>query len=110
MSLASLLLERFKVRTRAVENPVITSVGTTATLVLANNPNRLGFIVINLSTDVMYIGLTHEVSSSKGIRLDASGGFWAGIWDELFDPVAWAWWLISTGEDSAVFALEIVEY
>lgn len=110
MSLASLLLERFKVRTRGVENPVITSVGTTPTLVLTNNPNRLAFLVINLSSNLMHIGLTHEVSSSNGIILDANGGYWSGIWDELFDPVAWGWWLVAAAASSAVYSLEVVEY
>lgn len=110
MPLDDLLMERFNVRTRAVENPKITSVGTTAKMCLANNPNRLGFIIINLSTNVVYASLEKDVSSTKGIRLDASGGYWAGIWDELFQATAWAWWVVASGATSAIYVLEIIEY
>ncbi len=110
MPLKDLLMERFKVRTRAVENPKITSLGTTAKQVLGNNPNRLGFLIINLSTNVIYLSLRSEVSSSYGIRLDANGGSFAAIWDEMFDPTAWAWWGVADGAASAIYSLEIVEY
>ena len=110
MPLADLLKERFKVRTRAIENPRLTSVGTIAEVVLANNPNRLAFSVVNLSANVMYIGLTNLVSATNGIRLDANGGYFSGIWDEMFDPVAWAWWIIATGAGSSVYSVEVVEY
>lgn len=110
MTLASLLLERFKVRTRAVQNPKITSVGTTALEVLANNPNRLGFTIINLSTNVMYAGLSNDVSSTKGIRLAASGGSLTMVWDEDFQMVGWAWWVVASGATSAIYAIEVLEY
>ncbi|GAI99817.1 unnamed protein product, partial [marine sediment metagenome] len=42
MPLKDLLEEKFKVRTRVVENPIRPSVGLTALQILANNPNRLG--------------------------------------------------------------------
>lgn len=114
MPLADLLRERFKVRTRAVENPKVTSVGLTAVLILSNNPNRLGFTIINLSGNVIYLSLTNEVNATaneeRGIRLDNDGGHVSMIWDEDFDMVAWAWWAISTGADSQVYALEVIEY
>lgn len=110
MSLAELLMERFKVKTRAVENPKITSLGVTAQQVLGNNPDRLAFIVQNLSANVIYLSLKNDVSSSKGIRLAANGGSFSCIWDEDFQMTGWAWWAVATGASSAVYAIEVLEY
>ena len=110
MPLADLLMERFKVRTRAVENSVITSVGTTALEVLQNNPNRLGGIISNLSVNTMYLGLTNRVSATNGVRISPNGGRVSLIWDEDFQMVGWAWWVIATSGSSALFSIEVVEY
>jgi len=115
MSLAKLLEERFKVRTRAVRNPkAVTAASTTAQLILNNNPDRLGLVIMNLGAQVCYVDLDNEVSgvdgSEIGIRLDANGGSWGCVWDEDFDMTAWAWWIISVTGTPRVFCLEIVEY
>ena len=111
MPLKDLLMERFSVKTRAVENPLnVTSLGATAQKLLSNNPNRLGFVIVNLSANIVYIGLENSVSSTKGIRLDANGGSSGCIWDEDFDMTAWAWWAVASGAASAIYVLEIVEY
>ena len=114
MPLADLLMERFKVKTRAVENPAgITHLGVTAEIVLANNPNRLAFTIINLSANVVYVSLTSDVSATvgaeQGIRLDANGGSFTCIWDEDFQMTAWAWWGIATAHPSQIYVLEVVE-
>jgi len=110
MPLAELLMERFKRKTRAVENPLITSVGTTATLILKNNPNRLAFIIHNLGAYPVFLGFTSDVSITKGARIDPNGGAYSMIWDEDFDATAWAIWAIADGGTSAVYTIEIVEY
>jgi len=110
MPLGELLKERFKVRTRAVENPKITASAATAQVVLGSNPNRLGFTIINHGANPCFVGLTNEVSASRGIRLDASGGSISMIWDEDFDMVAWAWWIISPAGASNIYSIEVIEY
>ncbi len=112
-TLADLLMERFKVKTRAVENPqAVTSLGVAAQIIVANNPNRLAFIIINLSANTIYIGLTREVNATagteQGIRLDPNGGAYSAIWDEDFQMTGWAWWGISTGAASQIYSLEVV--
>ncbi|GAJ00474.1 unnamed protein product [marine sediment metagenome] len=111
MSLDKLLMERFKVRTRAVENPkAITAASTTAQLILGINPNRLAFTITNLGAEECYVGLTNKVSTTRGIRLDGGGGFFICIWDEDFQMTGWAWWIIAEEGTPAVFSLEVVEY
>ena len=114
MPLAELLMERFKVKTRGVKNPGnVTSIGVTPQVFLPNNPNRLAFILLNLSANVIYIGLDNEVNAGvgteEGIRLDANGGSWSAIWDEDFQMTAWAWWAVATGAASRIFVLEVRE-
>lgn len=113
IALADLLLERFKVRTRAVENPKdLTAASDTAQLVLGNNPNRLAFIIVNLGDTPAYVALTNEVAAAtRGIRLDANGGSFGCIWDEDFQMTAWAWWIIAeVGETPAIYALEEISF
>lgn len=113
MPLADLLMGRFKVRTRAVENPkVITAASDTAQLVLGNNPNRLAFVIINLGDTPTYVSLTGEVAAAtRGIRLDANGGSFGCVWDEDFQMTSWAWYIIAeAGETPAIYAIEVVEY
>jgi len=111
MPLKDLLMERFKVRTRAIENPLaVTSLGATAQMILANNPNRLGAVIVNLSANIIYLSLENDVSSTKGVLLGATGGKASLVWDEDFDMTAWAWWAIASGAASALYVLEVVEY
>lgn len=112
MPLADLLMERFKVKTRAVVNPLaVTEAEDTAQIILSNNPNRLAFIIVNLGDEVCFVGLESDIEADvKGIRLDANGGSFSCIWDEDFDMTAWAWWIIAASGTPAVYSLEVVEY
>lgn len=111
MPLDILLMEQFKVRTRAVENPDgVTTATTTAQEILANNPNRFAFVIVNLGDKVCYVGLSSDVSSTNGIRLDASGGSFGCIWSEDFQMTGWAWWIEAAEDTSEVYSLEVVEY
>jgi hypothetical protein len=58
-----------------VTNPVTATVGTTATLILRNNPDRIFWLTINLSANKGYVGWNSDVSSSKGIPIAPSGGY-----------------------------------
>jgi hypothetical protein len=56
-------------------NPVTDTVGTTATLILRNNPERIFWLAVNLSVNKGYVGWDAQVSSSKGIPIAPSGGY-----------------------------------
>jgi len=108
MDLASLLLEKFKCKTRAVENPVTTSVGATATLLFNNNPNRLAWNFVNLSANAIYLALANDVSATKGILVASNGGFASMVWDEDFQTTGWAVWGIAPAGASACYSSEVV--
>lgn len=110
MSLEALLKRQFGVRTRAEENPLISSLGTTAAKVLPNDPDRLAYLVINLSANVVYVSLHNDVADDKGIRLDPSGGMMSAIWSEDFQLVGWELWGVADGATSAIYAIVVKEY
>jgi hypothetical protein len=56
-------------------NPVTDTVGTTATLIFRNNPERIFWIAVNLSGNKGYIGWSPDVSSGKGIPVSPYGGY-----------------------------------
>ena len=100
-------LKRFGFPTRAVENPVVAEVGTTAAEILKNNPDRVFFLVVNLSANTVYVGLASDVGATKGIQLDANGGFVSFSVEEDGEAVAYQIFAIATGAASAIYVLEI---
>jgi len=61
--------------TRLVVNPVTDSVGTTPTLILKNNPDRIFWLLVNLSANDGYAGWDTRVSNSRGMLIPANGGY-----------------------------------
>jgi len=60
---------------RPIINPVTSTVLTTATLILRNNPDRIFWLVVNLSAYDGYIGWDTQVSGTKGLLVPANGGY-----------------------------------
>lgn len=106
MALSRYIEKKYGMPTRAVENPVVAALGTTAAEVLRNNPDRLAFLVINLSANTIYLSLTRSVGSTRGIRLGPNGGHVAFNADEDGDIVGYAWYGVATGAASAIYVLE----
>jgi len=104
--LSDLLKQRFGIQTRNVENPLVAAVGVAAIPILLNEPDRVGFIVINLSANVLYISPLPTVAAAAGIRIDANGGWRSFAWDEDFELCSHDWYGIATGAGSAIFITE----
>jgi len=108
MTLSELLTQQFKVKTRAIANPLVSAVGTSAVRVLSNNPNRLAWIIINLSTNSLYLAFDNTVSTSRGIYVGPNGGYATLVWDEDFDLVGWELYAVASGAGSNIYVVEIV--
>jgi len=106
--LSDLLLERFKLKTRSLVNPLVAAVGVAAIPIALNHPDRVGIVVINLSVNVIYISPLSTVAAAAGVRLAPNGGAVSMIWDEDFELVSHEWYGIATGAASAVFISEII--
>ena len=111
MPLSRLIAEKFGVKTRTVEDPLRVSVGTTAVLLLNNNPNRLAWTIVNTHpTQSLHLALTNGVTTLKGITVDPAGGFASERWDEDFEETGWAVWGIASGDATTIYSKEVVEY
>jgi len=114
MPLADLLERRFGVKTRGVRDPLgVSPIGVNPVIVLSNNPNRLAFLVVNLSANLVYLDLENDVNvtpgAEVGFRLEPNGGYVGMIWDEDFQMTAWAWWAVSAGANTRLTILEVRE-
>lgn len=108
--LFDLVNEEFGVKARAVVNPETSSIGTTAEVILSNNPSRVGWLIINLSTNVLYLHFENDVATSKAFGRLKQGEAASSIWDEDFNVTAWAIWALASGASSDVYAVEFVSY
>jgi len=56
-------------------NPVTNTVNTTPTQILNNSPDRIFWLIVNLSVNKGYVGWDNDVSSTRGIPIAANGGY-----------------------------------
>jgi len=109
MGAASAYVEAtFGLHTKVNENPSgITQVGTSVVQILRNNPDRLAYLILNLSSNDMYVGFSNEVSSTNGILLVSAGGmFSVNVRDDFELPVKEVY-AVSTGANSPIYVMEI---
>lgn len=106
MQLSDLIRDRFGVTVTAVVNPVTAALSTTAALVLKNNPNRVGWIIYNLSSEVIYFSLQQDVSTTKGFYVDKNGGSLSMIWTEDFDVTSMELWGIASTATPDILVIE----
>lgn len=105
-ALDDLIKARFGTNTRPRDNPENASIGVTPLLILRQNPDRLAFSVVNLSTNAVFIGPFQDVSSTKGYRLVISGGSISFLGDEDFHVVGYDWFAVAAGAASQIFIQE----
>jgi hypothetical protein len=102
------ILKEFGFKVTTVKEGLVSSVGTNATKLFDDNPNRLAWFCINLSANTIRQAFDAKVSSSRGIVLDANGGSSScNIKDDLHLTHREVW-VVATGVNSAIYAFEIV--
>jgi hypothetical protein len=107
-SVRELLDAKYGVPLTTEENNEVSSVGVAAVRLVRQNPKRVGFLVVNLSLNNMYIRPARAASSSAGVRLDANGGN-ASVWFEQDGEVTgWEWFVVADGAASPVLVLETI--
>jgi hypothetical protein len=106
--LAVAIAKEIGIPTEPRVNPDTGSVGVAVVRVLPNNPNRFGFIIINLGLSAVYVAPDRAVSATRGIRLAPSGGSFSANWREDFQLVGWDWYAIADAAAQDVFVMEVV--
>lgn len=105
-TLEDLVRQELGVVTFTRDNPEISSAGLTAAVVLRQNPNRVAFTIVNLSTVNMFIRPLADPSASAGILIAPNGGSVLLDWKEDFDLVGYEWRIVAAAAASPLFALE----
>ena len=108
MAASQYAVKEFGGKVRPVENPVTDSVSQAAKLILRNNPDRIGWLVVNLSGSSVYVGYSPTVSSTRGILLSAGGGSASSTVAEDGESVAWELWAIGAADNLAIYVVEYV--
>jgi hypothetical protein len=105
---ADLLLTRFGVATASHDDPLVAVLPAVPTAFLGLNPNRLAFLIVNLSAGPIYIKPKPDVAATSGIVLAANGGSAAFVYDEDFDLVGMEWYGLGAGAGSDIYVEEVV--
>jgi hypothetical protein len=92
------------------ERETATIVGTTVSSIVESNPDRLGLLILNLSTDTVFVAIENNPSATNGIRLGANGGSVAfNVTDDGMIQTR-AMFALSTGAASSVYVLELTRF
>ena len=100
--------QRLGFATEAHVNPVTDTVATTATEILRNNPERLFWLIVNLSLNKGYIGWDPQVSSSRGVPIGPSGGFISASIEEDGELVIQPVYAVNENAEGTYYIVEVV--
>lgn len=106
ITLNEMIEQLYGVKSHYKRSSAGSTVGVTVVEILKNNPNRLSFIIVNLSGNALYISPNNDVSSSDGIYIAPNGGRAILQWDVDFELVSQAWFAIASGAASNYYLLE----
>ena len=107
-TLRGLLDRLFGVLTETRDNPLVSQAETTVTQLLKANPARVAFHVVNLGSNPVFLWSDNEVSTTRGVRLNASGGSATVLYDEDFARVGYEWHVIASGGTSEIAVQEVL--
>lgn len=106
MSTSRFVEQRFGKKTQTRQNPVTASVATTVTKVLNNNPDRVHWILVNLSANDVFVTWDNSPSSTRGVKVAAGGGALVLDVEEDGELVAWEANAIASVGAADVFVVE----
>ena len=106
-ALADFVRKKFGVDTHAIQDPVTATCLTTATTILRNNPDRLGWTVVNLGTTAMYIAWDRSVSATHGVYVAPNGGSVSSLADEDGELVGWELFGVAITAPVDIFTVEV---
>ena len=105
---AEYLRNRF--RGELTEGEATATIGTAVGTVIDSDPDRLGLLVMNLSTNTLYIGIENNISATNGIRLGPSGGSMSFNVEDDGMILTRTIYGVSTGAGSSVYTLSLSRF
>lgn len=100
-----LIAEKIGKNTTPKENPITSTVGTSATRILSNNPRRVAFVLINLGSYPIYLSPSNDPSTTKGIYIAESGGQISLNYENDFELTGGEFWAVADGGNSEIYVL-----
>lgn len=107
MKVSDIITDKYGVKTNKKINPLTSSLGTTAAMVLTNNPNRISFTIVNMSTNTVYLAFGPDVSTTNGILLLPNGGSLSVSMGEDFELSCSEVYGVASGATSSIYTLEV---
>lgn len=109
MTTRDLLNKLYGVITTQLTDPIgVTSVTTSATRILDNDPGGLQVTVINTGANDMNLWVDGSVSATKGIRIAASGGSYEIDFTRFALMPTSEWWAIGIGGSTTVSVIRTI--
>jgi hypothetical protein len=105
-TLQELLEQRLGAETFARISDAGFTVGTTAARLIPQDPNRVGFWIVNLSLNNVFIGPFVTPSITRGVLVGPNGGNVIVTFQEDLSVTGWEWSAIADGAASAVLTVE----
>ena len=107
-SLADMLAREYGVETSYRIDPT----GNTAFVaavqpVLGTNPKRLGFVIVNMGANNLYLAPRSNVAFDYGFVLVPNGGALNMIWNQDFEMVTLPYYGISNAAGTNIFVMEV---
>jgi hypothetical protein len=106
ITLNELLEGLYGVKTFHQINQTVSAIGVASIPIMKGNPNRVSFLIVNLSANAIYISPMNDVSATKGIYVAPNGGSVLMQWDRDFELVSQTFYGIAAGAASSVYILE----
>jgi len=100
-------VRRLGFKTRLIVNPVTNTVETMATEILRNNPDRIFWLIVNLSGNNGYIGWDREVSNTRGLLVAANGGYVSACIEEDGELVIYPVFAINLNASGTYMIVEV---
>lgn len=107
MALSRYTQHQFGMTTRPIINPETDTCATSVTRLLANNPDRLGSLIMNIGGNDIHVLFDNRVSTTRGILLAAEGGKISLNANEDYELVGYPVYGIASGGSSEVIVIEI---
>lgn len=107
-SVLDMVRERFGFRVLEREDAEVSQVGTSDTIIARSNSRRLVLLVVNLSSNNIFIRPGRAAASTTGIQLDGNGGFFVAFFPDDFTLPTQEWHAVASGASSDLYVFEIL--
>lgn len=89
-------------------NPLVAACQNVVTRLLPQNPNRLAFIIVNLSAQNIYLSPDGHPAADHGIWLAPNGGSFIVQWDKDLILPGLPWYGLAGAADCDIYIIEII--